>query len=104
MIFNQSEIENRRAAIGGEGGARLRRAFQCAKLWARVARRGLARPAIAFCLVMVPLLAFTAEPAASGEPKKVTGLPVASLQRETPVEFEQELLPVLKNNCLACHN
>ncbi len=31
-------------------------------------------------------------------------LPVKRLQRKTPVDFEQEILPVLKSNCLACHN
>src|SRR5688572_6985837 len=35
---------------------------------------------------------------------KPTGLPVAELQRETPVDFEKEILPTLKDNCLACHN
>jgi WD40 repeat protein len=38
-----------------------------------------------------------------GTPKP-TGLPVAPLQRETAVDFEKEILPFLKNNCLACHN
>jgi WD40 repeat protein len=31
-------------------------------------------------------------------------LPVAELKREMPVDFERELLPALKNSCLACHN
>ncbi|HKP38741.1 MAG TPA: c-type cytochrome domain-containing protein, partial [Pyrinomonadaceae bacterium] len=31
-------------------------------------------------------------------------LPIAELKRNEPVDFEKELLPVLKNNCLACHN
>jgi WD40 repeat protein len=31
-------------------------------------------------------------------------LPVAELKRNTPVDFEKEILPALKNNCLACHN
>src|SRR5206468_4755863 len=46
--------------------------------------------------------AFAGEP--KGEPNKAAGLPVAELQRETPVDFETEILPILKNNCLACHN
>jgi hypothetical protein len=29
---------------------------------------------------------------------------IAELKRATPVDFEKEILPVLKNNCLACHN
>ena len=31
-------------------------------------------------------------------------LPVAELRRETPVDFEKEILPVFRNSCLACHN
>ena len=31
-------------------------------------------------------------------------LPVADLQRTTPVDFEKEILPALSANCLACHN
>jgi WD40 repeat protein len=29
---------------------------------------------------------------------------IAKLDRATPVDFEKEILPLLKNNCLACHN
>ncbi len=32
------------------------------------------------------------------------GLSIAELNRDTPVDFEKEILPALKNNCLACHN
>lgn len=31
-------------------------------------------------------------------------LPMAELKRTEPVDFEKEILPILKNNCLACHN
>ena len=31
-------------------------------------------------------------------------LPVAELQRNTPVDFAKEIVPFLKKNCLACHN
>src|SRR3954466_2185588 len=31
-------------------------------------------------------------------------IPIAKIDRKTPVDFEKEILPVLKNNCLACHN
>lgn len=31
-------------------------------------------------------------------------LPIADMKRTEPVDFEKEILPVLKNNCLACHN
>jgi WD40 repeat protein len=45
-------------------------------------------------------------PARAGEPGSSSrqALSVADLQRATPVDFQQEVLPILKNNCLACHN
>src|ERR1051325_2568519 len=29
---------------------------------------------------------------------------IANITRKTPVDFEKEILPIFKNNCLACHN
>src|SRR5436190_8614753 len=29
---------------------------------------------------------------------------ITKIDRKTPVDFEKEILPILKNNCLACHN
>ena len=29
---------------------------------------------------------------------------IAKIERKSPVDFEKEILPILKNNCLACHN
>jgi WD40 repeat protein len=37
-------------------------------------------------------------------PGKPSALAVAELKRDAPVDFEKEVLPFLKNNCLACHN
>ena len=31
-------------------------------------------------------------------------LPVAKLDRKTPVDFHEEIVPILKTNCTACHN
>lgn len=31
-------------------------------------------------------------------------LPIADIRRETPVDFAREILPLLRQNCLACHN
>ena len=31
-------------------------------------------------------------------------LPVAPVTRATPVDFQNEILPIFRNNCLACHN
>jgi WD40 repeat protein len=35
---------------------------------------------------------------------KEQAISIAELKRTDPVDFEREILPVLKNNCLACHN
>ena len=31
-------------------------------------------------------------------------IPIAKIKHSGPVDFEREVLPILKNNCLACHN
>jgi len=31
-------------------------------------------------------------------------IPIAKVKHPKPVDFDREILPVLKNNCLACHN
>ena len=31
-------------------------------------------------------------------------LPVAEIKRAKPVDFQSEILPILRANCLACHN
>jgi WD40 repeat protein len=45
---------------------------------------------------------------AAEETRSVSGksasLPVAEINRDTPIDFETEILPALKINCLACHN
>lgn len=35
---------------------------------------------------------------------KEGSIPVVDLQRDKPVDFEKEILPIFKDNCLACHN
>lgn len=32
------------------------------------------------------------------------GIAIAKVKHSGPVDFEKEILPILKNNCLACHN
>ena len=36
------------------------------------------------------------------ESPKAASLPVAELRRETPVDFEKEILPIFRGSCLAC--
>ncbi|HVX10225.1 MAG TPA: c-type cytochrome domain-containing protein [Pirellulales bacterium] len=31
-------------------------------------------------------------------------IPIAEVKRDTPVDFQKEVLPLLKKNCVACHN
>src|SRR5215467_12320999 len=49
-------------------------------------------------------LAFIFLFAVSLEAAPVNPLPVAALKRTKPVDFESEILPFLKQSCLACHN
>jgi hypothetical protein len=48
----------------------------------------------------LPLLAEEPPPA----PAERKPIPIAKIDRKTPVNFEKEILPIFKNNCLACHN
>jgi WD40 repeat protein len=40
----------------------------------------------------------------ASEPNPHKPIPIARIKRSTPVDFDKEILPILKNNCLACHN
>lgn len=31
-------------------------------------------------------------------------IPIAEVKRDTPVDFDKEVLPILRKNCVACHN
>ncbi|MGH7137042.1 MAG: hypothetical protein ACREHD_14980, partial [Pirellulales bacterium] len=31
-------------------------------------------------------------------------IPIAEVKRDMPVDFQKEVLPLLKKNCVACHN
>lgn len=52
------------------------------------------------CVVLAAIILRAEEPS----PNVGDRLTVAELKRETPVDFEKEILPFLKNSCLACHN
>ena len=41
--------------------------------------------------------------AADGPPKPKS-IPIAKIKHAGPVDFEREILPILNNNCVACHN
>ena len=48
------------------------------------------------------LAALLSSPIFAAEPPK--GLAVADVKHTGPVDFEKEILPILRSNCLACHN
>ena len=47
------------------------------------------------------LFAFAPVAASAADAKPI---PVAEVKRDGPVDFEKEILPILKKNCTACHN
>jgi len=52
-------------------------------------------------LVLLAPAAFAAEPDAA---KDLQPISIGAVKRADAVDFEREILPMLKNNCLACHN
>jgi len=68
--------------------------FQIRQLWLVLA--------LSLLLCASPALTIGGEQ--SSPDKKTAAIPIADLKRLAPVDFETEILPILKNNCLACHN
>lgn len=83
---------------------RAGRAFRVFATSATTARR---RPAL-HSLLMVVLVILSASSSQAGEKtndnSKSAAMSIAEIKRTAPVDFEREVLPILKNNCLACHN
>ena len=62
-------------------------------------------------LVITPCLLLRSVRASDDAAEKQTApapaakpIPVAKLDRTSPVDFEKEILPVLQTSCLACHS
>ncbi len=53
-------------------------------------------------ILAAPFVSFAAE--APKEDSKKGPLPIAKSKRTTKVDFEKEILPILRRNCLSCHN
>ena len=53
-------------------------------------------------LVAAPFLTSAVEPVK--EDAKKGPLPIAKLRRSSKVDFEKEILPIFRRNCLSCHN
>ena len=54
------------------------------------------------CLRWSPLIVLLCTLPVSGD--EATSTSIAQLDRETEVDFQREVLPILRRNCLACHN
>lgn len=65
---------------------------------ARTRGRGRAGRAVWACLAALATAVTAITPAPADEPR-----PVAMPERERPVDYLQEIAPILKKNCLACH-
>src|SRR5262245_24277494 len=65
-------------------------------------RRAWAAGALVVVLCSLPAPMRAADPSAL--PDQKPSIAIAELKRSTAVDFEKEILPILKNNCLACHN
>jgi WD40 repeat protein len=74
----------------------LRLVFDTAALRSLGNATGLKVGIVAMLVLCGPLFA--------AEKPTVKGLPIAKIKHSGPVDFEREILPILKNNCLACHN
>ncbi len=57
-----------------------------------------------FALWMLALATVALGTAARAEDPEPQPIEVAAIEREDPVDFEKEILPILKKSCLACHN
>lgn len=61
-------------------------------------------PVVLLALILVlSCSAANAQEDSSGNGES-NSIPISDLNRDTPVDFQTEILPFLKNNCLACHN
>jgi WD40 repeat protein len=54
--------------------------------------------------IVLLIVSMLGTPAWTAESPAKSGLPVAEVKRESAVDFEREILPIFRNNCLACHN
>ncbi len=64
------------------------------------------RVSAVFCRVLAAAgaLALLQVPEGLPESKADEPIPIADVKRDTPVDFERDILPLLKRSCLACHN
>src|SRR5437867_1278942 len=110
--------------VGGAGGTSVFRLRQVRRLDRRdpssvaVLRRVDARPTSerimprrllpAFLCLVAFLIRFAGASLHADETKTADHppkpIPIAKIKRSTPVDFDREILPILKNNCLPCHN
>jgi len=66
--------------------------------------RQLAMHRLAKLILSFVFLQFFLGPAAPGTAAEPEAIPIATLTRSEPVDFNTEILPILRKHCLACHN
>ena len=62
------------------------------------------RPGWLFTLGLLLVVALAQSQEAKRDSNRVVPIPITKLKRTSPVNFDREILPILKDNCLACHN
>ncbi|HEV8543704.1 MAG TPA: c-type cytochrome domain-containing protein, partial [Verrucomicrobiae bacterium] len=72
--------------------------------WSRSSSSPFALTALHAALILLTAFSLNFVSALGDEVPSNHPLPVASLNRTKPVDFESEILPFLKESCLACHN
>lgn len=60
--------------------------------------------AAALALCGIAMAQLRAAPARAADDEGTRPIPLASIDHPGAVDFEQEILPLLRDNCLACHN
>jgi WD40 repeat protein len=55
-------------------------------------------------LAILLLACLLAAPSRAADPAPGPAIPISAIARATPVDFETDILPIFRDNCLACHN
>src|SRR5262245_66416939 len=63
--------------------------------------RCLSTPALLGVVLSLPASPVRAQETA---PAAADSIPIADVKRDMPVDFNRDVLPLLKRSCLACHN
>src|SRR5215207_6358551 len=84
-----------------------RRLYRTAMVAHLFSRRNRFPAACCLAGVMLALGAIAlraADDPAAGEKKPSSAIEIAAVTRAEPVDFGKDVLPILRQNCIACHN